>query len=310
MSKKIIILISSIAVFIVLAFAVFTWDNIFVGSQENEPEKKLWGAYCGPEDNLQEFEQAIGKPVDIQATFVHWGNNKDFPSEIAKSLKPAGKTLLIYWEAMDYNAGDIINQPNFSYKEILNGKWDSYITSFAKAAKEYGGKVIIVPFEEMNGDWYPWSGTQNGNTVSQAVQAYRRVHDLFKGADNVQFGWSVNNDSVPDKTENDIVNYYPGSDYVDYVGVDGFNFGDPWQTFEEIFNPSLSKLKAFQKPIFIFSMACAKDSQKGKWIADAINKIKTNSDIAGWIWFNENKEENWLVWSNYSALKAFQDALK
>jgi hypothetical protein len=97
---------------------------------------------------------------------------------------------------------------------------------------------------------------------------------------------------------------------VDYVGVDGFNFGSPWQTFSDVFSSSLSKLKSFNKPIYIFSMASAEGAQKASWIKDALTNIYApNSGISGWIWFNESKEEDWRVWSDNSSLNAFKSAI-
>jgi len=94
------------------------------------------------------------------------------------------------------------------------------------------------------------------------------------------------------------------------VGVDGFNFGNPWQSYDEIFSSALSRLKKYNKPIYIFSMACAQGSQKADWITDALSKIKSDPSITGFIWFNEDKEQNWLINSDQQALQAFQNAIK
>jgi endoglucanase len=57
-------------------------------------------------------------------------------------------------------------------------------------------------------------------------------------------------------------------------------------------------------------MASAEGSQKAAWINDAFNvQIPKHPKIAGWIWFNENKEANWLVNSDANSLAAFKAAL-
>ncbi len=269
-----------------------------------------WGAYVGwRTTDLPAFESTVGKKVNIQATFVHWGNENQFPSDLAAPLKASGKTLLIFWEAMDYN-GDVINQPAFSYDRILAGDYDSYIKSFAAQIKAYGAPVIVIPFEEANGDWYPWSGTVNGNTPAKHIAAYRRVHDLFAGVSNVKFGWSMNNDSQPDTTANKLENYYPGDAYVDYVGVNGFNFNNPWQTWDQVFGPALTKLTQYNKPTYIFSMASAPGTQKATWITTGIgSSLKKYPKVAGWVWFNENKERDWRVNSDATSLSAFKAVL-
>jgi beta-mannanase len=88
------------------------------------------------------------------------------------------------------------------------------------------------------------------------------VHKYFTDAPNVAFGWAVNSESVPDIQGNQIEDYYPGDQYVDYVGVDGFNFGTPWQTWNQVFDRPLGKLIKYNKPIYLFSMASAEGPKK------------------------------------------------
>ena len=262
------------------------------------PSSVVWGAYTGNTlDSLNDFQQQVGKQPNINAVFVGWGD--DFPTSIANTLRSNNQTILIYWEALGY-----------SYSDILSGASDAYIASFGTQARNFGGPVILVPFAEMNGNWASWGGTVSPNTPTQFVPMWQHVHNVFGASSNVKWGWAVNSNSVPDTLENQIGVYYPGSNYVDYVGVDGFNFGDPWLSFSDIFSSALATLKTFNKPIYIFSMACAEDQRKAEWISDALSQIYSNADVSGWIWFNANKEKNWLVWSNPDALEAFKLGIK
>lgn len=273
---------------------------------------KLWGAYTGWYDSsLANFESRVEKPVNSQTLFVHWGNENQFPpASITTPLKNSGKTLIIFWNPMDYTALSL-NQPRFSLDNIMAGNWDSYITSFASSARAYGGPVIIIPFEEMNGNWSPWSGSLNGNTPAKVAAAYRYVRTKFGNVPNVKFGIALNSNSVPDTAANALELYYPGNDYVDYIGIDGFNFGSPWLSFSQIFDAPLAKLKGFGKPIYIFSMGTAEGSQKPAWITDALTvQIPKHPEIVGWVWFNEAKEQNWLVWSSPASLDAFRAAVR
>lgn len=272
--------------------------------------RQSWGAYVGwsPQDGT-DFEAKVGKPMKNRATFVHWGNENEFPDYLAPTLKQNNETLTIFWEAMDYN-GPVTDQPDFSYSSILSGRWDSYIKSFAGQVKAYGGPVILIPFEEANGDWYPWSINKNGNTMAQYVQAYRYLRGFFADVPNVKFAWDMNCVSEPDIASNRIDLYYPGDAYVDVVGLNGFNMNNPWQTFDQIFGAPLATMAQYKKPIYIFSMASAQGTQKASWITDALTvQISKHPEIAGWVWFNENKEQNWLVWSDPQSLDAFKTAI-
>jgi beta-mannanase len=245
----------------------------------------------------------------MQAVFVHWGNENEFPTALAAPLKSAGKTLVIFWEAMDYNVSSP-TQAKFNYDSVLSGTWDSYIKSFAASVKTYGGPVIVIPFEEANGNWYPWSGAINGNTPAKHVSAYRHVRDLFAGVANAKFGWTMNNVSVPNTSANKIENYYPGDAYVDYVGVNGFNFANPWQSFKEVFDAPLKVMATYNKPIYIFSTASADGTQKASWITQGLGTdIKNYPLVKGWVWFHENKERDWRINSDSATLAAFKSVL-
>ena len=259
----------------------------------------LWGAYAGDSTtDAANFESQVGHKINLQAIFVDLGSD-NFPSQFGVTVRDQDKTLIIFWEP--YNA---------SLDSIISGNFDNYITQFAVAAKTYGGQVILAPLHEMNGDWDPWGGTVGTNSPAKVIAAWQRIHDLFGGVSNVKFGWVVNNDSVPDIAANQLENYYPGAAYVDYVGVDGFNFGDPWQSFSEIFDGALARLKVYNKPVYIFSFASAESSNKPAWITDALTvQIPKHLEVKGWVWFNQNKEKNWLVWSSDAALAAFKATL-
>jgi beta-mannanase len=242
------------------------------------------------------FESVVGRPVNIAAMFSGWGDS--FPSEYSSVVGSKGKTLLVFWE-----------QYGTTLDAIINGSQDAYITQYANGAKAYGGAVMLAPFHEMNGNWDPWDGTVGNNTPAKVVAAWKHVHDLFKGATNVKFALSLNNVSVPNTSANSFAAYYPGDAYVDYMAVDGFNFGGS-QSFSSVFNSALTQLEAYHKPIYITSMATAANTQKAAWITDALTvQIPKHPLIAGWVWFNENKEENWLVNSDANALAAFKAGL-
>ena len=264
--------------------------------------KLLWGAYVGLSDgdlthngDLAAFESLVGKPVDIQAVFIGW--EKNFPATIGTNLAPAGKTLLIYWL-----------QNGISLDDIIAGKSDAYINQFAADVKSYGGPVVLAPLHEMNGDWNAWSGAVGTNTPAKVIAAWKHIHDAFMGILNVKFAWAVNNGSVPDTPENAFEVYYPGDAYVDYVGVDGFNFANPWMTWDEVFPASLmSRLAAYRKPILISSMGSDPGPGQAQWISDMGTGIKKYPQVMGWVWFNQSDpKDNFLVDSSTSTLAAFK----
>jgi beta-mannanase len=141
---------------------------------------------------------------------------------------------------------------------------------------------------EMNGWWFPWAegrtstGVVNGNSPGDYVKAWRHVHDIFTrvGATNVSWLWSPNIVAV-NTNYADLASVYPGDAYVDWTGVDGYNWGtsDPdfdWQSFADVFGDIYPKLAAKGKPIIIGEMASDEvGGSKAQWIDDIIPTLKT-----------------------------------
>ena len=270
-----------------------------IGDPVVKPTPMLWGAFAGNGLNdLEPFEKLVGEQVDIRAYFLGWGDS--FPTAVASKLKASGKTLLIFWEPY-----------GTSVSSIAEGKSDAYIKTFAAQAKASGVSVMLAPFHEMNGNWDPWGGYNSANkqinTAKTIIDAWRRIHSFFPDAKNVKFAWAVNNVSVPNILANDMSVYYPGDAYVDYVGVDGFNFNNPWQSFAQVFDKAINKVSVYKKPIYIFSMGCVANPKKADWIKEGLGKHVHQYKIAGWVWFNQDGGDgNWVVNSDPDSLAAFK----
>ncbi len=274
--------------------------------------RTVFGAYVGYHlDAMERFEDLVGQKTGAEMVFAHWGNDSEFPISYASRVRDKKKTMVLFWEAIDYNR-PLSDQADYSLDAITRGDHDEYIRRFALGAQEYRGPIILIPFSEMNGNWFPWSGTAKGNSPEKIIAAYRHIRGFFRDAPNVKFGWAVNARDIPDEEGNRFELYYPGSDVVDVVGVDGFNYdGKEEVTFGQLFGSALERLQKFDKPIWIFSMGTAEEPTKPAWITDAlVNEIPKRPGIVGWLWFNENKERDWRVDSSPASLSAFRDAVK
>ena len=266
------------------------------------PPRLQSGMYAG--ETLADgalFDMLVDHKMDMQAVFVSQdGKDGSFPLSYASSIRDQGKTMVLFWE-----------QSGTTLDQIIDGSSDAYIKQFAATAKAYGGPVLLSPFHEMNGYWTPWSGVAPGNSPQKLILAWRHVRDLFQGVSNVRFVFTVNSDSVPDTAANSIASYYPGDAYVDDVAVDGFNFGSPWYSFDSILRAPLTQLATYKKPIYILSMASAQGPEKAAWITDAFTvQLPKYPGVVGWVWFNQNKEQNWLVSSDPASLAAFKAVVR
>lgn len=260
-----------------------------------------WGMYPG-DTTAASLESTLGKQMNIVATFTGWPDA--FPTYLGTvCASDPNKSLLIFWENYRHSLDDIIA-----------GTYDPYIDSFAKQTADYRCPVIISLFHEMNGNWDDWDGTLENNSPAKIIAAWHHIHDRFAaaGVTNVRWAWAVNNVSIPDIPGNQPEDYYPGDAYVDFVGVDGFNFGDPWMTFAQVFDTAISRVQKYHKPIYIFSTGSAPGSEKAEWITQGLGScIKTYSNVKGWVWFNLNGGgANWLIDSDDASFAAFKKVIQ
>jgi len=259
----------------------------------------LWGAYVGDgPTNLSDFETLVNKEVDLYADFEGWDNA--FPTHLSSSIGSKGKTLVIFWE------------PSFGYDQIINGSKDKYIEQFAKDAKSYGYPIILAPFDEMNLNEEAWGYGINKNTSQKFKTVWIHIHNIFttNEASNIKFAITFNNESTPNINGNKMNDYYPGDNYVDYIGIDGFNFANNRQTFSQIFDNAITEASTLGKPMYILSTASEEVADKATWITDGLGTtIYKYPNILGWVWFNKEVNSTWRVDSDNASLKAFKAIL-
>jgi mannan endo-1,4-beta-mannosidase len=291
-----------------------------------------WGAHTPEAPDpaaVDDLQERVGRMPAVLMWYVDWEGETPFPVDEAQDLAELGVVPMVTWEPWDPTPDDpahspqearqVAEQPDFRLQRIVDGEFDDYIEAFAGQIIEYGGPLFLRFAHEMDGFWYPWGGTVNDNDPADYVRAWIHVHDLVveAGATNVTWVWSVNHLSVPDEPENQIDNYWPGADYVDWIGVSGFNFGDAaetpqWRTFDEIYAERLVDLEEYDKPVMVTEIASVEGGgDKGAWIEDAIQRVIEHEEISAIVWFDVEVEDlkDWRIDSSDAALEAFRDAL-
>jgi hypothetical protein len=256
-----------------------------------------------PAQSIPYREAQVGRTFEIGSHYYDWTD--PFPGAAERADTLANRIPMVTWWGTNYAA-------------INNGSQDALILERATAVKAYGQPIFIRWAAEMNGDWYAWCGPQNGNDPGAFVQAWRRIHSIFSsaGVTNVAWVWAPNADSKPGGTDltswNNWRNYYPGDAYVDWVGVDGYNWGSEysWQSFDQVFGPVYSDY-AGRKPIMIAETNSAEaGGDKATWIDDAVVWIKGHPGIAALIWYDVKASyagsRDWRIDSSAPALAAFK----
>ncbi len=242
--------------------------------------------------DINDFKNKYGKKPFLVMAFVDWGNFVN--EEVITDVYSSNCVLFVTWEP--WYAG---SKKGIDYDGLLSGKWDEHIKDFADKLKGINKTVFLRFAHEMNGNWYPWSGSHLGKDKYKAV--YRYVKNIFDevGADNVKWVFSVNWEDVP-KENNYFMLYYPGDDYVDFVGIDGYNWGNTktwsrWMSFKEIFETRYNEIVShIKKPALISEFSSTSNGgDKTVWIKKAMNNIKHMKSVKAFVLFDVDKETDW-----------------
>lgn len=160
-------------------------------------------------------ETSIGRTFALDAHYYAWVSL--FPSYGEQADYANGRLAVDAW-----NCG-------VSDASVAAGAADPLLTTRAQAIKSFGRPVFVRFFPDAN---LPASQTKTTACVdpatdgsagtfsaSEYVAAYRHVHQVFaqQGVTNVIWVWSYSS------TGSDPSGYYPGSDVVDWIGIDMYD---------------------------------------------------------------------------------------
>jgi beta-mannanase len=291
---------------------------------------------------IEEFETMVGKHQAIIASSSYWGE-QSFPTRNLNVIWRHGAMPLVFWSPWDRPYTQNRGPDKFSLKEIIAGKWDGYIDKWGDSAREFGKPMIVVFGVEMNGDWFPWSGWFYGadewvgekpdvwEGPEHFKKAYRHVVDRVRarGAANVKWMFHTNNYSYPLDTWNFAPAYYPGSDYVDWLGMSVYG-----QQFKDEPNPDIPSLVDWpykelcgldpDKPVMIAEWATGdfpfsadeKGMLKPEWIKQALDLFRTRYPrVKAAVYWHERWQNpdqtysNLRVNSSVESLKAYREGV-
>jgi mannan endo-1,4-beta-mannosidase len=296
-------------------------------SSKAAPKSMYWGAWIGSQltgteapwdmSAVTAFEREAGKGVSLISFSSPWENCQSSPCSLygfdtaaMDNIRNHGAIPFFSWGSDALPTS--VNEPDLSLSSIIAGTWDSYIRSWATSARTWGHPFFLRFDWEMNGNWFPWSVGVNGNTAAQYVAAWQHVHDIFTsvGATNVTWVWCPNID--PSNRWASLPSTYPGDAYVDWVGLDGYNWDSPWMSFDQLFRSTYDQLVttvAPRKPVVIGETASTEHGgSKAAWITDLLATQLPDAypQVKAFLWFDKvDSGMNWPLESSLSATAAF-----
>lgn len=232
--------------------------------------------------------------------------------EAMTAIWERGQIPLLTWEPFITLNAESVNRP--LERQFYEGEHDELLDRWAQLLEDWtmGGtkerRFYFRPVPEMNGDWYPWATVHADATPEDYVRMWRHFHNRLSETalttTHVQWLWSPNH---VDTGEYAAEEYYPGDDYVDWVGVDGYNWGSSqswstWQSPVDVFESMVKRVQTMtDKPLSVpeFGSTSAvgggfDPERKAEWITDAFAFFATENVRMG-NWFNIDKETDWAV---------------
>ncbi len=263
-------------------------EGIYVGFTDDGVPYDLGG--------VGEWSDVVGAPRIVH-WYQQWGSGETrFRGDWLAAVADAGAVPMVSWEAWAKPDGYASpDQELGRLADIASGRHDDYIRAWAQGAAEYGRPLLLRPFHEMNGYWYPWSVGENGNTAADFVAAWRHVHAVFDeaGATNVSWVWSINTLAEFDQGRG-VQDYYPGDDVVDWVATSGFNWGisqywSHWQTSADVFTETYELLAGFGKPVMFAEVGSdASGGDPVAWVSEAMATFAGMPQLHAVVWFDHS----------------------
>ncbi len=296
------------------------------------PDTLLLGAYDSRTpttlEGLVELEEALDVTFALMHHYIAWGDESEhgFPRRFVQAVDRLGSIPVITWEPWLTTFENRLHpelplraqRDEDGLRDVAAGAYDFYIREWAGEAAEFGRPIMIRFAHEMNDPYrYPW-GPQN-NEPQHFIAAWRHVVDLFReaGADNVVWVWS------PHVAYEGYEVYWPGDEYVDWVGTAALNYGtvaywSQWWSFEQIFGQHYDFLAGFGKPIMVAEFGTIEvGGERADWYREALARVRREyTEVQGLIFFHVESDAtvtrqtlDWTILGDSALVRAVREGL-
>ncbi len=277
--------------------------------------------FGGSEDNvstkrIEDFEELIEKKPLWAYFSQNWYNGIVYPKEAIETIHKQG--IIPFVRLMPRSSEEqFIQEKNFTMERIINGKFDNELRVWAREAKIDNIPLLIDFAVEPNGDWFSWSGIFNGKDTKDRYgdreyydgaeryrDAYRHIIDIFREERVTHITWFFHADiySMPKAEWNRAKLYYPGDNYIDWIGVSIYGPQHPkeeyWESMSEILQERATTITEISdsKPIALLEFGVTDHhplGSKSEWLVDAFETILSGEyiDFKAISYWHESWEE-------------------
>ena len=236
------------------------------------------------------MEKDLGHAFRFMLEYSHMPDGDLEGLEITlKNAARRGRTVELTLQTTAKENGNVL-------MDALDGKYDDFLNEYARIIAESEKPVLFRLCNEMNGDWCIYSAYHTSKDTDLYKAFYRYVYGIFEknGAlANTIWIWNPNERAFPNFDWNHALCYYPGDEYVDVVGLTGYNTGtyyegESWRSFAQIYDKLYREYAAhFSQPLIITEFACSGvGGDKAEWVRDMLETIGDYERIKLAIWWN------------------------
>jgi len=266
-------------------------------SSQASPIKAIrWGStrfiVGGVARDIVSFDSAVKEHVDLRMVFMNWGSAA-FPATEIRNNATAGAQSVLELMPRNKSLTGIGNPGNTGYNHWLHDFLAPKIAALRIP--------ITISFgSEMNGPWYSWGSRRF--TPSVFVRAWRHIHDLLAGTTaGPLVTWMWQPSAIHFTTPNPVP-WFPGSKYVNIIGLDGY-FVLPTDNFDVIFRKTINLLRAVTTvPIMVGETSIGWFTGHAQFDMRQLFQGIRRFRLKGLVWFNINQRggssiyhEDWRV---------------
>ena len=248
-------------------------------------------------DTAGHYLGSVVRPVTARQPFkgniaeLYAGFGGHFPGTLTTRFRAAGMVPFIQ-----------VNPRKVKVAGIAAGHYDTYLRTYARDAARFCTPLVFSFGHEFNGHWYSWG--YRHTSAHDFVAAWRHMHDIFvkERAANVFWAWD------PDHAAQNPAPWWPGSSYVNWIGIDGYFRKSGQTSFRVLFGKRIAEIRKFSKaPILIAETGAPPSKRRAKQIRILLGGVH-HYGLLGLIYFDVPGIQNYRINHDQAALAVFKRA--
>ena len=250
-------------------------------------------------EDVRGYERAIGKRPTWVYFCNNWYSSRRFPAETARWIRAHGSVPYIRLMLLDETLAK--PDPVFTLENILRGKFDADLHRWMRDAKSFATPLVAEYGVEANGFWFPWNGLYNReggsyeDSVARFRAAYRHIIAIAReqGALNIRWVFHVDPWDEPVVDWNRFENYYPGDEWIDWVGASVYGRQIPKDKHAVPFRFQMDWVyerlrRMADKPVIVCEFGAIRDPGQIAWTEAALTDLTSGRwpRVIGFSWWN------------------------